>query len=119
MDVEKLQKVQERMRAVLNEEKPLVSFEDLAKATGLWEVVESGTVDEACAIRVGACEFVQDDETSMTLEVCNQAALQQEENVELWQIHDALEGDAEKDGAEIPVKLTPAQELRVKQPVLN
>ena len=40
MDIAKLKSIEERMRAVLNEEKPLIEFSALAKETGLWQVVE-------------------------------------------------------------------------------
>src|SRR5690242_2950618 len=119
MDIEKLQKVQERMRAVLNEEKPLVGFEDLAKATGLWEVAESGSLDEPCVIRVGACEFVEEDETSMSLDGSDEEKLKKEVEGELREIVAALEGDADNGEEEQSIELSPAQTLRVKKAILN
>ena len=113
MDIAKLKSIEERMRAVLNEEKPLIEFSALAKQTGLWQVVEEGSSDEACVISIGACTFIEEDDSSMALEDCSEKALAKEEDSEATHIIDALEQNGPSP------KLSKVQMLDLKKAILN
>jgi hypothetical protein len=119
MDIPKLQTVQERMRTIINEEKPLTGFSDLAKATGMWKVLEEGSMDEPCVIEVGAATFVEDDESSMSLDDCSEDKLANEEERELDQLLDAIHGDDAVENIAQQFEPTDAQKLRMKKAILN